>query len=193
MQTLRTGLNARGHSLMELLIALVVGGIVALAGVRFYQSMNQQVVSQQELSDMLQVNRVSLEEIATGMRWAGYKLDGHDPYWINGDTIEIYMQPDSTIDTLRYFLQAYDEADSTSMAANLPEGMQVYMLMKQTNDQTAVPFSDMITRLQFTPINDRTVAVTLDNQTSRYDETFADNNGYRRFTNTERVVLRNVE
>ena len=67
------------------------------------------------------------------------------------------------------------------------------MLMKQTNSEMAVPFSDMITRLRFTPINNRTIAVTLDNQTSRYDETFADNNGYRQFTNTERVVLRNVE
>ena len=193
MRRRETTLNQHGHTLLELLIALIVGGIVAAAGVRFYQSMNQQVVSQQELSDMLQVNRICLEEIATNLRWAGYKLTAHDPFMISGDSLEIYYRPDSTVDTIRYFLGEYDEYDSTSMAAGLPEGMEAFMLMKQINSEAAVPFADLITRLQYTPINSRTIAITLDNQTSRYDETFSVNNGYREFTNTERVVLRNVE
>jgi len=136
---------------------------------------------------------VCLEEIATNMRWAGYKLDGHDPFRISADTIEIYSQPDSTIDTVRFFLAPYSDADSVDFVMAMPDGMTVYKLMKQTNGEPAVPFADLITRLQYTQINSRTIAVTLDNQTSKYDETFSDNSGYREFTNTERVVLRNVE
>lgn len=182
----------RGFTLIELLIALFITAIVAAAALQFYATANQVVVTQQEISDIQQINRVCLDEISTTLQMAGYMLPGQPAYAISGDTLMIFRRGTNPVDTTMYFLEEFTESEYSELMVGKPEGMHVYKLMKQINSEAADPFADYVTRVMYTPIGTRAVAVTLETQTRRPDETFDLNYGYRVFINTQRVALRNV-
>jgi len=185
-------LGGRGFTLMEVLVATALTGILALGAYHFYTAMNQQVVSQQDIAEMQQINRACLEEIATTLRSAGYMLSGHDAYLITGDSLYVFLSETKPVDTVLYFLEEFSDGDYQTMMVGRPDGMVVYKLMKQVNSAAPVVFADFLTQIIYTPIGSKTIAITLEVQTARKDETLPDNNGFRKFINTERVVLRNV-
>lgn len=175
--------------MVELLIALFLTGIVATASMQFYSSINQQMLSQEEICNIQQLNRACLEEIGSNLRSAGFGLSG-DSYDINGDSLTIYKRGTAQVDTIQYFLEEFDDSEYGKMPG-LVEGTSVFKLMKQTNSDAAQPFADYLTDLRFTVINSNLVAITLEIISSKRDETFNENGGFRTFTNTERVALRN--
>jgi len=72
-------------------------------------------------------------------------------------------------------------------------------LMKYDDDWTDPEvFADFITSISFaeigtaTPIGYPELAIILEVQTAKGDETFNQNSGFRTFINTERVTLRNL-
>lgn len=189
-----------GFSLIELLIAVLITGVIAAAAFQFYITMNQNVITQQEISDMQQISRSCLQEISKTLRMAGYMLStvapGHPPYEIISDTLFVYVGcvdvgcPDP-IDTTRYFLDEFDGTEYDGVPG-LPTGMQIFKLMRQENSDTARVYADYVHSIMFTPIGTEEIAITLQVQTARPDETFPDNDGFRLFSNTERVSMRNV-
>lgn len=189
-----------GFSLLELLIALLITGAIAAAAFQFYVTMNQNVITQQEISEMQQISRSCLQEISKTVRMAGYMLQqvspGHLPYEIIDDTLFVYQGcidvgcPDP-VDTTRYFLSEFGESDYAGVPG-LPTGMQIYKLMRQQDRDTVELYADFVQSILFTPIGTQEMAITMTVQAARTDETFSENNGFRTFSNTERISMRNV-
>ncbi|MEW6412632.1 MAG: prepilin-type N-terminal cleavage/methylation domain-containing protein [Candidatus Zixiibacteriota bacterium] len=183
-----------GFTLIELLIAVLITGILAAAAFQFYVTMHQQVITQQEISDMQQVCRSSLQEIGKTLRMAGYLLDTHPDWETNGCSLSVYFSATDTIDdadTVLYFLQEYSDTEYVAIP-HLPVGTKLYKLMKQENSGSPQVFSDFITSINFVPIGTSEMAVTIQVQTTKWDESWDSNNGFRIFSNTERVNMRNV-
>ena len=184
--------SSRGFTFIELLIALFLTGIITFAALQFYTSINQQSFSQQEMADIQQMNRACLEEISTSLRSAGYGLSTHTAYDVAVDSLFVYMRRDHPVDTIAYFLEEFTLEEYAELMGQNTSGTPVYKLMRKINSDTAQVFADYLTDLRFTVISTKLVAVTLETQAARPDETFQQNNGYRRFTNTDRVVVRNI-
>lgn len=193
------GMKCSGFTLIELLIAALITAVLAAAAFQFYVTMQQQVTTQKDISDMQQISRSCLQEIGKNLRMAGYMLPAaHPAYEIPTPTeIWIYIgigdlsDPDP-VDTVKYFLQEYTSAEYADVPF-LPTGMQLFKLMKQ-EDSWVDPevFADFITMISFTPIGTSEMAITLEVQTAKGDETFSLNDGFRTFLNTERITMRNL-
>jgi hypothetical protein len=124
---------------------------------------------------------------------------GHPPYEIVDDHIWIYTGCDSAscvwpVDTTEYYLEEYTETEYTTVPFR-PDGMVLYKLMKKKDDWVEpLPFADFITSITYNilKIDSTEMAITLEVQTCKGDETFSSNDGFRTFVNTERVSMRNL-
>ena len=190
-------LERNGFTLIELLIAVLITGIISAASFQFYVTMQQQVVTQQSISDMQQISRSTLQEMGKTLRMAGYLVPSYEPYEINGCSLTVNYSASGTEDdlaTVTYFLEEFDESDYAKVVFR-PDGMQLYKLMKEVDGGAPDIFADFITSIQYTPIpvmGAPDMAITLEVTTSKGDETFNANDGFRKFVNTERVNMRNV-
>jgi prepilin-type N-terminal cleavage/methylation domain-containing protein len=185
--------NVRGFTMIELLVAAFLTGIVALAALSFHSSIHQQVLSQQEISDMQQNNRACLEELSTALKSAGYGLpEGHPAFEVNGDSLSVYLGDTGGVDTVLYYTEEFTDIEYAEKMIGRVEGMTVLNLMKKRNSEPGVMFADFVTDLRFTSIGTKLLAITLEVQTSRPDDTYSLNHGFRTFINTERVVVRNI-
>lgn len=196
------GMKRNGFTLIELIIAALITAILAAAAFQFYVTMQQQVTTQKDISDMQQISRSCLQEIGKNLRMAGYMLPVTDPphpaYDIVTSTeIWIYIgigDPSAVdpVDTIKYFLEEYTSAEYANVPF-LPTGMQLFKLMKQEEDWADPEvFADFITTISFTPIGTSEMAITLEVTTAKGDETFNMNDGFRTFVNTERITMRNL-
>ena len=190
-------LERNGFTLIELLIAVLITGIISAASFQFYVTMQQQVVTQQSISDMQQISRSSLQEMGETLRMAGYMVPSYEPYEINGCSLTVNYSTSGTEDdlaTVTYFLEEYSDTEYAKVVFR-PDGMLLYKLMKEVDGGGPELFADFITSIQYTPIpvmGAPDMAITLEVTTSKGDETFNANDGFRKFVNTERVNMRNV-
>ena len=186
-----------GFTLIELLIAVLITGIIAAAAFQFYVTMQQQVVTQQSISDMQQISRSTLQEMGKTLRMAGYMVPSYEPYEINGCSLTVNFSASGTEDdlaTVTYYLIEYTEAQYAKVPLR-PEGMELYRLVKEENGTDTATFADFITSITYTEIGGAgspDMAITLEVTTSKGDDTFDANDGFRTFINTERVNMRNV-
>ena len=179
-----------GFTILELLIAMLITGIVAASGFQFYVTMHNQTLAQEDVSDMQQTLRASLMEISKTVRMAGYKIGSHIPYLINGDSLYVFFNGTQPVDSVLYYLADYGEGELG--VAYEQEGMTPRKLMKKINSSHPVVFSEYINDITFVPVNSSTLEVILIVQTSRADEDFAQNGGFRTCTNTETITMRNI-
>jgi hypothetical protein len=75
---------------------------------------------------------------------------------------------------------------------DLPEGRQVYRLMRQTNSGLPNEFADYILNIQYDLVSPSNVVVRVTTQSPRPDEDYPSFNGYRSFSLSERVKIRNA-
>jgi len=184
--------NNGGFTLLEVLISLFLTGVIAAAGFNFFVTMHNQRVVQEDISDMQQSSRNSLQEIAKILRMAGYKVGTHAPYHISGDSLYVFFSETQPVDTVLFYVDDYDNYDLGSPLA-APEGLTPRRLMKKQNSAPPAVFSDYIRYMLFNVVDTNTITVTLVTQASRPDEAFTGNYGYRLYVATERVNLRNIE
>lgn len=188
---MRKRLNRKGYTILELLISLALTGVIAIAGYKFYASMHNSALTQEEISDLQQNSRNVLQEIARTARMAGYKVGTHPAYTISGDTLAIYYSQTQPIDTVMFFLEDYTDADMMTVNG-LTEANQPKRLMRKVNSEAAVPYSDLVQAIRYNDPTANSLEVTLVVQTSKADEGFARNDGVRTYTFTERVIMRNL-
>lgn len=188
MKRLRTN---HGYTIIELLIALFMTGLISMAGFQFYVAMHNSTIVQEEVSEMQNNCRASLDDIIRNLRMAGYRVGGHVPYSINGDSLCVYYLDSASIDTVLYYLASYTTSELATLPS-YPDGLVPRKLMKQENGAAAAVFSDYIHDITYTAVSSSTVEVTLEVQSSRPDEGFAENEGYRILSATETVNLRNL-
>ena len=158
---------------------------------QFYASLHNQASIQAELSEAQSICRATLHDIKRNLRMAGYKLTGHPAYKIQGDSLSIYMAQTQPVDTVLYFLSEISEPEYNQLP-NFPSGKKVYRLMKQTNAAPATIYSDYITRLAWVATNPHKITLAIESTTSQPDESYRLNNGYRSFTSSDVVTIRNV-
>jgi prepilin-type N-terminal cleavage/methylation domain-containing protein len=88
--------NQRGMTLLELLVALVISGIIVSAGYGIYLVQHEGWIIQEQVTNMQQNARVAMQELESRIRMAGYGLPGGiDPIYAkntNPDTITVVFQ-----------------------------------------------------------------------------------------------------
>ena len=183
--------NCRGLSLLELLIAALITGIMTTAAFRFYSQMHVQSETQYEISEIQLMARASMSEMRKTLRMAGYKITGHPFYEINGDSLSIYYSDTQPVDTVIYFPQEFTASDYLEYPG-LPAGTKMYRLMKKINSAPPAIFTDFIEDISFAAFNAANVDISITAHTSRSDDSYDLNYGYRTFSLTERVNVRNA-
>jgi len=88
--------NERGLTVVELLIALLLTGVVVSAGYGLYLNQHEGWIIQEQISNMQQNARAAMHELETRIRMAGYGIPGgFQPIYAadtNPDTITILFQ-----------------------------------------------------------------------------------------------------
>ncbi|MCX6827368.1 MAG: hypothetical protein NTV06_08940 [candidate division Zixibacteria bacterium] len=202
MKTLR---KANGYSLLELLIAGLIAGVIATTGFKFYVVMHNQALVQEAVSDTQQNSRACIQELSRSLQTAGYRT----PVLYNlgkcGDrsTYEIlttYYNGKPPRDTIQYFLQSYKigESEYETLERSIPDPTKWPMkLMKKHNSDSASIFADHIQSLQFqvkqngSVLDSSKVSIILMVMASRPDPTYTTNYGYRTYMAEEMVFVRN--
>lgn len=183
--------GCRGFTVLELLIAAFITAVLATASFRFYSSMHNQTETQYEVSELQHQCRASIHEIKKTLRLAGFKLTGHPAVEIRGDTLAIYFKDTQPVDTVKYFLQEFDTYEYARVP-NLPEGQQLFNLVKQHNGQTPESYTNFLRDIEFQVVDTRTIKIIVMGQVAKQDDTFTENGGFRTWSLEEQVSLRNV-
>jgi prepilin-type N-terminal cleavage/methylation domain-containing protein len=88
-----------GFTLLELLVALVITGVVVSAAYGIYLAQHQNWMVQEQVTDMQQNARAAMHELENRIRMAGYGLPGgiHPIYATNTnpDTVSVFFQNES--------------------------------------------------------------------------------------------------
>ncbi len=183
--------SSRGFTILEVLIAGLITGILATASFRFYTSMHNQTETQYEVSEVQHQCRASVNDIKKTLRQAGFKLIGHPAAEMNGDSLAIYFSETQPVDTVLYYLEEFNDYDYLQMP-DLPDGQKLYRLMKRRNSNTPEIYTDYIVDIDFTQLDTRTMQITVTAQVSKKDDSYEENGGFRTWTLDEQVTLRNV-
>ena len=183
--------NKRGYTILEVLIAVFITGLLAASGFQFYATMHNQTLTQEERSEMQHASRVTLQEIAKTLRMAGYKLGGaHVPYAISVDTLTVFFSQTQPVDTVMYFL---DDAGGMYAMTEGEEGQRPpRQLMKKVNSQAAAVFANGIDNISYVLIDSENISISVTSRTLNRDQEYDENDGYRTLITSERVKMRNV-
>lgn len=177
--------NQLGLTLIEMLITVLLSGVLMSAGFSFYSSMQNQTTAQMELSNVQSICRCSMDEIKSSLRDAGFMLTTHDAYLINGDTLMVYYKNNASVDTIGYFLAGRDDDDDHHENTT-------YRLMKRTADGNSSIYADNIIAVSYREVSSNRIEISITAQSELRDEAYNFNNGYRRYTLSEEVFLRNI-
>ncbi|MBU8933399.1 MAG: hypothetical protein KOO62_05265 [candidate division Zixibacteria bacterium] len=180
-----------GHTIIELLAALFITGIMTAAGYNFYIKMHNQSIAQSDISDLQQNSRNTIQEITKTLRSAGYKVGTHVPYRIGNDSLLIFFSDTNPVDSVLYYLEDYN-GDEAFEVAQLPVGLRPKKLMKRVNSNPPEMYSGLVQSISYVASSASLIQVTLVVQTGRPDEDFNSNDGVRTLTSVESVTLRNV-
>lgn len=180
--------NIAGISLIEVMISLIITGLLATASFQFYASMNGRTLTQQDLSDLQHICRTTVYELKKNLRMAGYKIGSHVPYEISGDTLFVYQQGAQPVDTISYYLVPTSDGEHHDGE----EARPLFRLMRQTNGGTPAAMSDQLTAITYNVVDSANIAITVTAESTRRDQEYRQNDGYKSYSLTERVKIRNV-
>ena len=173
--------NESGVTIMELLIAVLITGIISAAGFQFYGNVHNQSLAQQDISDMQLSARSSLQDISRSLRMAGYKLPaGHAPYRLSGDSLYVYY-------SVLYYL-----SPNSTLGAYAPVGWKPNYLMKKLNNSAAEIYNDVIRSVAYKKIDTATFEISVESQSPKADMEWKQDSGFRSFMASERITIRNL-
>ncbi len=181
--------NQIGYTLVELLIATLLTGILAMGGLRYYVSISNSTLTQEDIGEMQQAARNSLQEIAKTMRKAGFKVGTHAPYTIAGDTMMVFFADSSALDTVSFYLAESQLDQGEERESAVPNKH----LMVRYNSHQPDTYADNIESLTYTVISASVIDIVITVGVDRPDEDYVDNDGVRTFTLAERVQMRNLK
>ncbi len=169
-----------GFTLLELLIAAMLTIIISSAALTFLARSNQQYLSQEEISEMQQSLRASIQEVVKQLRMAGFGLaDTVPPIVIDSvagesDTLTVYR------DT--FAIKFYLDTTTDSLHPSL---------IKEIN---AVPstYATDISQFEASWIPPKSIRITISAKTSKADYDIGGGNALVR-TESQVVSLRNVQ
>lgn len=191
-RTCRSFTNERGVTIIEMLIAALVMAVVLTAGFRFYTRMHLAAMAQDTVSELQHQGRNTLRDMRKTVRQAGYNVPpGHPPYQIKGDTLAVYYGMTQPVDTVLYFKSEFSSSDYDKMI-NQPTGKKLFRLMKQVNHSAPTLYADYVNEFNVLKVNAMTLVMTIVVQSDNPDDKYTENNGYRTYSQGERVTMRNA-
>jgi type IV pilus assembly protein PilW len=205
-QEFRSGNSARsggrGFSLIELLIAMVVGIVVLGALYGVFISQNKTFGNQEEIVAMQQSVRAGMDMIVREVRLAGY-----DPLRVNIDTnsannfsgvtvsgtqlqVRADLNGDGVIDATSQenITYAYDSAN-LRITRNSGSGAQPFVENVQAFTFAYLDVSGNVTA---SSANVRQIRITITGRTAKPDPAYSANSGYRTYTLTAVATPRNM-
>ena len=182
-----------GFTLVEVLIALAISGIVLGAAVNTFIAQRRSYALQEHVTAMTQGTRAAMEMVTREIRMAGYNPAGTNFDGITYDPTHVQIRADLNGDG--------DTADAheTIVYAYNPATQQ---LMRET-DGSSQPIADHIQAFAFdyvdgagtsttTTANIRQIRITITARTATPDPRYAANGGYRTYRLTSLVTPTNL-
>ena len=169
--------NNKGFTILELLIVAMITSVVATAALLFFLRTNQQYLSQDEIANMQQNIRASVEEIAKELRMAGFNI----PDTIPPVEIDSAGNPDTLVINRDTLIIKYYVDDSDSLHPTL---------IKEVNGRADI-FADEISGFDVSVVGSKSIRITITANTAREDNQIMGGNRFAR-TATLLVNLRNL-
>jgi len=192
---MRRSLNTEhGFSLIELITALGISGIVLAAVTATFISQSRSYDAQEQINGMQQAARAAMDIITREVRMAGYNTNGGLTFdGIIYDTTEIRVQANldgdaDTGDLDEDIIYAYDTVDDVitretgGTTETLVEDIDVFTFQYLDESGTATT----------TSANIRQIQITITSRTAKSDPNYTSNGGYRTFTLTSLITPRNL-
>lgn len=156
--------NARGITIVELLIGLLLAAAVGTATFEFYRAQHRLYLAQTEIVERQGNLRFAMDDLSRQVKRSGYQLVGGDVLRVSAgfDTLEVFLGNDSDLscDTLRYYVNRFDDPPA---------------LIKQVNQTTPVVFAQGIDSVFFVaaggPPPERLAVSLVSVEQSQYDNT----------------------
>ena len=183
--------NQAGFSILEVLIAAIITGIIATSAFSFYIKMSEQAEHQFNVSEMHQLCRTSLYDIRKTLMQAGFKLTAHPAYEVKGDTLAVYYSDTQPVDTILYYLEEYTDAEYAAIA-DLPQSHQLFKLYKKVNSDAPALFADYIVDIIYNQVDAANMIVSISVHSLLKDDSYQPNDGFRTFRVSERINIRNI-
>lgn len=131
-----------GFSLVEILIATLMLGIVSTAAFSFYQNQHEQYIRQTDVADIQQSVRVAMQELTNQVRRAGYRVFGQPAVEISpkGDTLLVRYSNGGAVHTQLFYVASFDRDKDNHLE---------YELMTQIDGGLPQTFAENIDRIRF--------------------------------------------
>lgn len=192
---MRRSLNTEhGFSLIELITALGISGIILAAVTATFISQSRSYNAQEQINGMQQAARAAMDIITREVRMAGYNTNGGLTFdGIIYDTTQIRVQANldgdaDTGDADEDIIYAYDTVDDVitretgGNTDTLVEDIDVFTFQYLDESGTATT----------TSANIRQIQITITSRTAKSDPNYTSNGGYRTFTLTSLITPRNL-
>ncbi len=192
---MRRSLNTEhGFSLIELITALGISGIILAAVTATFISQSRSYDAQEQINGMQQAARAAMDIITREVRMAGYNTNGGLTFdGIIYDTTQIRVQANldgdaDTGDADEDIIYAYDTVDDVitretgGNTDTLVEDIDVFTFQYLDESGTATT----------TSANIRQIQITITSRTAKSDPNYTSNGGYRTFTLTSLITPRNL-
>lgn len=186
--------TTRGFTLIEILIAMALGAAVMAAIVDTFITQRKSYDLQEQLSEMIQSARISMDMLSRDVRMAGYNPAGASfdaiPYEAtklearadrNGDG-----DPDDPDETIAYFYDA-----TTRQIIREANGSQ-QPLAENITDFT-FQYLNQAGNVASTAAEIYQIQVSLTARTADFDPHYPNNGGYRTYTLTSFITPRNIK
>ncbi|OPY12578.1 MAG: hypothetical protein A4E70_01462 [Syntrophus sp. PtaU1.Bin005] len=186
--------NARGFSLVELMVALAVGSIILAALYSLFSAQNKSLSTQELIVEMQQNARAAMDMMATEMHMTGYDPAGTTSSGItsasaNSITFTQDQNGDNdVVDANENITYSYDSGN-LRINRNTGGGAQPY-----AENVEALNFSyyDAAGATTATLASIRKIKIEIRTRTARKDPNYSTNSGYRTYTLTSYVTPRNL-
>jgi hypothetical protein len=164
-----------GLGLVELLISGALTVLIGAIALEFYMSQHNRFIVEEDISDMQQNARAAMDEITRNIRIAGFGLTSYPSIVVGSDTLKIYYNLGTKVDTVVYYISRTNPVHPN--------------LMKKVSSGSAQVFAENIDSLKFTQ-SGRLVNVRLVAREAAKDQNFIGDK-YRRRILTSNVKARN--
>ncbi len=192
---MRRSLNTEhGFSLIELITALGISGIVLAAVTATFISQSRSYDAQEQINGMQQAARAAMDMITREVRMAGYNTNTtltFDGVTYNTTQIRVQANLDGDADTgdanedIIYAYDAVNDVITRATGGNtdtLVENIDVFTFQYLNETGGATTTSGDIRQMQ----------ITITARTARSDPNYTANGGYRTYTLTSLITPRNL-
>lgn len=184
-----------GFSLIELLIAIAISGIVLGAVSSLFIMQNKSYSVQEQVAEMQQNARAAMDIMTREIRMAGPASTGIVSATANSINFTQDINGDGdTADANENMTYAYDTADNQITRNTQPVAEKIQSLEFKYWDDTVTDYQDsnMLSRPVANPANIRVIQITITARTANPDPDYTTNGGYRTRILTSLITPRNL-